>query len=64
MFAVKLPLIVRSLAGMLKVPVLFHPLKVYPGAVAASATVKDAPYLYDIVAGKGVAPGGIVPVYV
>ena len=34
-------------AGISKVPVLFQPLNVYPSAVAGSATVTLAPYLYS-----------------
>ena len=51
------PWIVTSSSGISK-SVLFHPLKSYPGAVAAGATVTCAPYLYVAASGNVVAPSG------
>ena len=62
MFAVKLPLITTSSAGIVKSS-LSQPLNVYPGAVASSATVTFAPYLYVASSGKLLAPAGTVPSY-
>ena len=61
-FAVKLPLITTSLAGIVK-SFLSQPLNVYPGAVAFSATVTLAPYLYLASTGDSLAPVGTVPSY-
>ena len=61
-FAVKLPLITTSFAGIVKSS-WSHPLNVYPGAVAFSATVTFSPYLYVASAGNSLAPVGTVPSY-
>ena len=61
-FAVKCPLITTSLAGIVKSS-WSHPLNVYPGAVASSATVTLAPYLYVFSVGNALAPVGTFPSY-
>ena len=42
---------------------LSQPLNVYPGAVASSATVTLAPYLYVASTGDSLAPVGTDPSY-
>ena len=61
-FAAKLPLITTSFAGIVK-SFLSQPLNVYPGAVASSATVTLAPYLYVFSVGNALAPVGTFPSY-
>ena len=62
-FAVKLPLITTLFAGIVKFSFLSQPLNVYPGAVAAPATVTFSPYLYVAFAGNSLAPVGTFPSY-